>query len=595
MKKNLTVLLFYILFSGIGFSQTSVPPGNVSGNWLLTGSPYLITGDIAVASGSSLIIEPGVIVRFQGNYKLTVNGRISAIGTVNDTILFTAQDTSIGWHGIRFFNIDGNGMDSSRFIYCRFTAGKLLGPTTPDSRGGAIYAEGSSKILFRNCLFDNNYAAYDGGAVCLLLASNADFQNCVFNYNMCGFYGAALYVDASHPKIRNCTLSNGYASFFGGGLAGWNGSMLRLENCKVINNKAGAVCGIYTAANSSPVLVNCLFSNNISNLGNGGGMGFSVSNATIINCTIVNNSANIGGAGLWIYNSPSTLKNCIVWNNYPDGISVTGTAPVITYSDLQTGFAGTGNISLNPAFVGSGDNPYSILETSPCRNAGALDTAGLMLPAFDLAGNPRVCEDTVDMGAYEFYVPIPVELASFSASSEGNSVMLKWMTASENNNYGFEVERNSGEEWQKLEFVPGKVNSLEINNYSYIDNDLQPGLYLYRLKQLDLDGTVKYYTLSEKIEISAPEEFILSQNYPNPFNPSTLIKYSLPVESGVRIILTNSIGEVVKEIIPGVQQAGVHELVVNSNNLSSGIYFYTIEAVFKDGNFRASKKMILIK
>lgn len=594
-KKNILLVVFFI--TSISFSQTSIPPGNVSGTWLLSGSPYLVNGDITIISGSTLTIEPGVIVAFQGNYKLTVNGRLMAIGTMNDTIVFTAVDTSVGWHGIRFSYIDTNGMDSSKLIYCRLSSGKSVGPTSADMRGGAVYAEGSSKILFSSCMFSNNYAANDGGAVCLLSGSNPNIENCTFKNNMCGFFGGALYIDASNPKIRNCIMSNGYSSIFGAGMCLWNSSAPRIENCRIINNTAGAVCGIYATANSSPVIINCLFSGNISNLGNGGAMGFSVANATVINCTLVNNLVAQGGAGIWIYNSTAVIQNCIIWNNIPDAVSATGSTVTVNYSDITGGMTGIGNFSLNPLFVNSGDDPFAIQESSPCRNTGTPDTTGLGLPLIDLAGQPRISENRVDVGAYEFYVPIPVELYSFTSSIRGNSVTLNWSTATEKNNYGFEVERNAGNSWDRIGFVHGNITSTTPSHYFYNDNNLAVGMYSYRLRQIDLDGSFRYYLLPNNVEIIKPLSFELYQNYPNPFNPSTTIRYALPVECSVNIIVTNSLGECVREFSSGLMSAGLHEITFMLDNCSSGIYYYTINAVSDKGSreFRDLKKMIVLK
>jgi hypothetical protein len=92
-----------------------------------------------------------------------------------------------------------------------------------------------------------------------------------------------------------------------------------------------------------------------------------------------------------------------------------------------------------------------------------------------------------------------------------------------------------------------------------------------------------------------PTSFALSQNYPNPFNPSTIIKYSLAKESSVKLTLYNILGKKIQELFSGRQNPGEHEIIFNASNLSSGVYFYTIEAVYKEGKFKKTKKMILVK
>jgi hypothetical protein len=199
---------------------------------------------------------------------------------------------------------------------------------------------------------------------------------------------------------------------------------------------------------------------------------------------------------------------------------------------------------------------------------------------------------------------VPVELTSFEANANDNVVNLKWQTATETNNKGFQVERNVLNTWRSIGFVDGKGTTTEINNYSFVDNlegVSASGKISYRLKQVDLDGTSKY---SKEVEVTfnnGPKEYTLAQNYPNPFNPSTTIDYSLPFESNVKVVIYNVTGEVVKVLVNNVQVAGHHKANFNTEStgrsLSSGIYFYSIEASSIDGknNFKQTKKMILMK
>ena len=118
-------------------AQTSVPAGAVKGLWTLSGSPYLIQGNILIVKDSTLIIEPGVTVEFQGYYKLNVQGRLLAIGATADTITFTAANTTNGWKGIRFDNTH-SANDTSKIMYCKIEYGNATGGE-PDRYGGGIY------------------------------------------------------------------------------------------------------------------------------------------------------------------------------------------------------------------------------------------------------------------------------------------------------------------------------------------------------------------------------------------------------------------------------------------------------------------------
>ena len=199
---------------------------------------------------------------------------------------------------------------------------------------------------------------------------------------------------------------------------------------------------------------------------------------------------------------------------------------------------------------------------------------------------------------------IPVELTSFNAEMSNGLVVLKWETATETNNRGFEIQRKAGNyDWQTVGFVSGKGTTTEMTRYTYSDNPVgvtNLSKITYRLKQLDYDGKANY---SKEINVEytgAPKTFSLEQNYPNPFNPATVIRYAVPTESKVKVVVYNLTGEVVKELVNEVQSAGFHESTFNTNSgvsLSSGIYFYSIEATPLNGNdsFRQTKKMILLK
>jgi photosystem II stability/assembly factor-like uncharacterized protein len=217
--------------------------------------------------------------------------------------------------------------------------------------------------------------------------------------------------------------------------------------------------------------------------------------------------------------------------------------------------------------------------------------------------NQMLRAGTHGRGVYEAFVDliIPVELVSFTAETGVNIVTLNWSTATETNNQGFEIERKlKNQEWVNIGFVNGKGTTTEIQNYSYNDDySLLPyeGTVLYRLKQIDFNGTYEY---SEQLAVNLtfiPAEYYISQNYPNPFNPSTTIKYSLPVESQVRINIYNALGEVIESLVSKIQDFGNYEVSWNAQNYSSGIYYYSFEVNSVDGSkfHREMKKIVYLK
>ncbi len=187
--------------------------------------------------------------------------------------------------------------------------------------------------------------------------------------------------------------------------------------------------------------------------------------------------------------------------------------------------------------------------------------------------------------------PLPVELTSFTASTNAKTVELKWNTATELNNFGFNVERKTeNTAWAKIGFVHGSGNSNSPNEYSFIDKSVSTGKYSYRLKQIDNNGDYKYSKVVE-VNFGFPAAYTLDQNYPNPFNPSTIISYSLPQGANVKLVIYNSLGQELSTLINKFENAGIHNVNFNASNLTSGMYFYKLEA----GSFSQVKKMIFLK
>ena len=186
---------------------------------------------------------------------------------------------------------------------------------------------------------------------------------------------------------------------------------------------------------------------------------------------------------------------------------------------------------------------------------------------------------------------IPVELVSFGASVQGNSVNLTWQTATELNNSGFEVQRKTeNSNWNKVGFVEGAGTTTESRSYSFSDAYSGQGTVSYRLKQIDFDGTSTYSKVIN-VDINAPADFKLNQNYPNPFNPSTTVSFTIPKASNVKLIIYNQIGQQVGELVNRNLEAGSYNYTWNAANQSSGIYFYELQA----NEFKSVRKMTLIK
>ncbi len=199
--------------------------------------------------------------------------------------------------------------------------------------------------------------------------------------------------------------------------------------------------------------------------------------------------------------------------------------------------------------------------------------------------------------------PLPIQLASFTAAiqQESGSVLVKWSTASETNNYGFEVQKapEGSSEYQTIpnSFVAGHGTTVDAHSYSFTDVSVTPGVWYYRLKQTDLDGAIHYSDGIRPTNVTGVEDrplptvFALDQNYPNPFNPSTTIEFALPTESQVRLEVYDVLGQLVATLVDDFRPAGYYAQRFDASALGTGIYFYRLSA----GENSFLKKMLLVK
>jgi hypothetical protein len=197
--------------------------------------------------------------------------------------------------------------------------------------------------------------------------------------------------------------------------------------------------------------------------------------------------------------------------------------------------------------------------------------------------------------------PLPIQLSSFVASvAVAGQAGLRWTTLSEINNYGFEVQkaadRSSAFQTISGAFVSGNGTSLVKHDYSYVDKAYLSG-NVYRLKQVDLDGTGHFTDAVDPLAVTGvagkvlPTEYSLSQNYPNPFNPSTVIEFALPKDAHVTLEVYNILGQKVATLVDDVRPAGYHSVKLDGTNLASGMYLYRLST----GQQTFLKKLLLMK
>ncbi|MFI5378410.1 MAG: beta strand repeat-containing protein, partial [Tepidisphaerales bacterium] len=346
---------------------------------------------------------------------------------------------------------DGAGIYSTAYSSPTLTNCTFSGNSS--SWGAGAYNTAYSSPTFTNCTFSGNSVSSCGGGMYDIASSSPTLANCTFIGNSASSQGGGMYNDtSSSPTLTNCVFSRNMttdAGSSGGGMYDTISSSPALNRCTFTGNSAPYGGGMYNGSSSSPTLTNCTFSGNSASNSGGGMYNNSSASPALVNCTFSGNSAiNSGG----MYNNQSsapTLANCILWGNTAAVSSQLSGSPSVTYSDIQGGFAGTGNINSDPIFVrnpspgtdatwGTADDDYGDLRlrpTSPAIDAGnnAAIPSGITT---DLAGNPRrqnvaSVADTgsgyppiVDMGAFEVKPgPLAISGGSYSVV-EGCAVTL---------------------------------------------------------------------------------------------------------------------------------------------------------------------------
>jgi parallel beta-helix repeat protein len=299
---------------------------------------------------------------------------------------------------------EGSGMfneysSSPTLLNCTFTE------NSAGSYGGGMYNYGSSLPTLTNCTFTTN-SAYEGGGMSNENYSSPTLTNCTFTGNVDNGYGGGMsnFLNCS-PTLTNCTFTTNSAIVEGGGMYVEDCTSITLTNCTFTANSAYAGGGLYNEVASSLMLTSCTFTGNHATNGDGGGIFNSSVSPTLTNCTFNENFATNGnGGGMCSYFSTPTLTNCILWGDtapvsseiYNDS---TG-QPIVDYSDIQGGYAGTGNINADPLFVNAAAGNLQLQPTSPCINVGSNAAINATGVTTDLAGNPRIIDGVVDMGAY---------------------------------------------------------------------------------------------------------------------------------------------------------------------------------------------------
>ncbi|HCY75280.1 MAG TPA: hypothetical protein DHV28_05120 [Ignavibacteriales bacterium] len=608
------VLLFIIISSQI-FAQYTTP--NTGVNWnlddLVTNSGGVVTGTfpnyaisnkITVSANDRIYINPGITVLFTGSTSgFEVYGKFLAVGTVTDSIIFsslTQDSTGAAYNGFYFRD---TAVDSACIIsYARIE-----------------YAYYGLRCLEASPTLTNSY-----------------LWKCRRGANLSS---------NSHPIISHNRIERSYEY----GITMTTGCSPLIEWNELVNNNSQNTSpknqiSIGTQGNNSPTILNNIIHGGMFN--KTGGISISTlfsgssSSSEIAYNEIFNNSYGIAMTG----SNPITcyVHDNLIYNNNinPDvmvagsGINTYGTAVVAPIISRNRIYGNWWGVTIQVGITGQpGANPnLGNIENADTTDDGLNIIYGNVQGSnvYDLYNNTLdpIYAQNNDWGVYDstliedhifhqvdslalglvrfmpFSGPIPVELTSFAANVINRKVMLNWITATELNNSGFEIQKGSHTsislsviDWKSIGFINGNGTTTEKSYYSFEDNNPGNGKSYYRLKQIDYDGSFEYSNIVE-VDLNIPTQFSLEQNYPNPFNPSTKIKYSIPSVTlsgveGSRVILKvyDVLGNEIATLVNEEKPAGNYEVNFDASKFSSGVYFYELQA----GDFVDMKKMILIK
>ena len=449
---------------------TQTGAGNQSGtSWANALPGYLLRSTLVPAASGSVFwlaggsYSPGAATTetFLIPSGVQVYGGFAGTETVlTDRMLANPSSTTLSGEGADPISIG----DNSRHVV-------TFRNVSADTRLDGVVIKRGNAVDYGN----NNSADRDGGGVYNIatatgMVSSPAIANCLFASNTAttnggGMYSYAVSGGLAAPALSNCIFLNNKA-YYGGGFNGYgssSNSSPTLGGCSFIDNEAvagggfNAGAGFYGGENK-PTLRNCIFKGNRASSGAGISIGSSFGgtlNPILINCSLTNNqvtgNSQTVGTGGAIYVSSAinsdatlTLTNCTIADNtaavgsglyssrYNDSyltLGLTNTlvrnndlandtdpnrlAPVytITYSNIQGGFAGTGNIDADPLFVDATNGNYRLLRNSPSINAGDPGSTTTTVSATDLAGGPRIVGGRIDMGAYEFAAMADLRLA----------------------------------------------------------------------------------------------------------------------------------------------------------------------------------------
>jgi hypothetical protein len=285
--------------------------------------------------------------------------------------------------------------------------------------------------------------------------------------------------------------------------------------------------------------------------------------------------------GILLAQATFTGESTLGWQDvvFAKPVDITAnTIYVASYFSSLGNYTGTADYFLNPV-----SNPPLTALADQTEGTGTNGPNGVYIytttptyPNNDATNAPNYWVDVLFTPGS---IPLPVQYLYFNVIKQGDNAVLQWATAQEENNKGFEIQRSSDNaSWNAIGFVTGAGNSQTSVNYQYIDNDPGNGIFYYRLRQVDYDGHSEFSKI-DQIDFGGDLSLALMQNRPNPFNNSTMVDLVIPKSGRVQLLLYDEMGRIIQQLMDEFKMPGTYSIQVNRNGLSSGIYYYKMNAL----------------
>jgi hypothetical protein len=475
----------------------------------------------------------------------------------------TVSSVQVDWGATLNFNSAGKTLTVSGEFHVNGGGNVQFGANATLEVRGKFYYGGSSFIAANGTVIMNG----SGAQVLETYANPTTFNNLTISNG--------AYVGLSSTGSGNVTVN---------GVLDLSGGQLILSTWNLIIGSAGSITGAsssyYVFTEGSAVLTR-----------NGVGttpVDFPVGTGTSYNPVTISNSGTSQAFSVFVKSSfDYTPNNSNVvndqWTIAPGATDAIATITLQWNTADETGtYSGFSHSNPSDVYIGRWDGSQWVQTSATLGGDGpytATASGFTSFSAFAVGNN----------GA------LPIQMASFAANVvRDNQVEVAWKTASETNNYGFEIYRKRGDasEWAKIAFVQGHGTTLAPQSYTYVDAGLSFGRYYYRIKQVDLDGKSETFPEMSVTVGVAPDKIVLAQNYPNPFNPSTVIDFVVPTSGFATMKVYNVLGQEVASLFEGNADAGrIYTARFTASNLPSGLYFYTLRSAGKV----ETKRMILMK